>query len=99
MTKGGTVHNLSGKERGIAARQVLNIDEYDRGEIIVDVLVPEYMDVITPSYFQGLFSQSVLALGGKDAFNDRYKFHANAEVMKWINRGISRCTMRRSALG
>lgn len=98
MTKDGSVHNLSGKERGIAARKVLDIDTYDSGNDVVDIIVPDDMDVITPSYFQGLFSQSVKKLGGKEAFKNHYRFRANAEVMKWINRGIDRCVMRRTAL-
>ena len=99
MTKKGTVNNLSGKERGIAARQKFKLDQFDTENEKIDVLIPETMDVITPSFFQGLFSQSIIKLGGKDAFLKHYKFKASAEIMKWINRGIDRCVMKRSALG
>ncbi|KKJ78287.1 hypothetical protein WH95_02970 [Kiloniella litopenaei] len=97
-TKGGSINNLSGKDRGIAVRRFLKIDEYDSSKEVVHVRVPDDMDVITPSFFQGLFSQSIVKLGGKDGFVNQYKFHANAELMKWINRGIDRSLMKRTAL-
>ncbi|MBN9033819.1 MAG: hypothetical protein J0I23_28910 [Rhizobiales bacterium] len=94
----GKVKNLSGKERGIAARAELHLDELDRDDNTVEVLVPDYVDAISPSYFQGLFSGSIQRLEGKKAFLEKYKFIANSRVLRWIDIGIRNATSSREDL-
>ncbi|MDR7221679.1 hypothetical protein [Aminobacter aminovorans] len=98
LTKGGRIRNLSGKERGVAARAELGLDNLDKGGGPVEVIVPEYVDAISPSYFQGLFSQSLVTLHGKREFLAKYHFKASPQVMQWIEIGIRNATSSRAPL-
>ena len=97
-TNDGAVRNLSGKERGEAVRSHFHLDRLDSEAESVRILVPKSVDVITPSFFQGMFSLSLDHLGSRDQFQEHYLFEASPHVMKWVNRGLDRCVMRRSAL-
>ncbi|MCY4261328.1 MAG: hypothetical protein OXC91_13830 [Rhodobacteraceae bacterium] len=94
----GRTRNLSGKERGIAARKQLKLDAIDAqpGEVLV--VVPDYVDTISPSFFQGLFSQSIRTLKGKDRFLIKYRFDANDSTQRWIEVGIRNACSSRGAL-
>ncbi|MGU3577113.1 hypothetical protein ACLBWZ_16480 [Brucellaceae bacterium C25G] len=97
LTGNGEVRNLSGKERGVAARAELGLDNYDASENEVLVKVPSYVDTISPSYFQGLFSESIKKLN-KDGFSKKYKFDASDIIMNWIDIGIRNTTISRAPL-
>lgn len=92
------VRNLSGKERGMAARADLHLDQLDKEPDQVTVVVPEFLDTISPSFFQGLFSESIRALKGKDAFLNKYQFKASEDMMRWIEIGIRNATSDRGRL-
>ncbi len=98
LAESGRVRNLSGKERGIAARQALGIDALDVAPGTVEVVVPDYLDAISPSYFQGLFSQSIARLQGRDGFLGKYHFRASDELKQWIEIGIRNATSSRAPL-
>ncbi|WP_133304786.1 hypothetical protein [Mesorhizobium sp. DCY119] len=98
LTKGGRIRNLSGKERGVAARTELGIDQLDQAPGTVEVVVPDYVDAISPSYFQGLFSQSIAHLNGKEGFLSKYHFAASDQAMQWVNIGIRNATTSRAPL-
>lgn len=95
---GGRTRNLSGKERGIAARKMLKLDEYDAAPGEVVVMVPDYVDTISPSFFQGMFSQSIRTLSGKDSFLKKYRFEANDSIKRWIEIGIRNASSSRENL-
>lgn len=92
------VRNLSGKERGVAARADLNLDALDSSIGVVEVIVPDYLDTISPSFFQGLFSQSIANLKGKEAFLRKYHFRASDQLMRWIEIGIRNASSGRGRL-
>lgn len=92
------VRNLSGKERGLAARITLGLDQLDSSDAVVQVIVPEYVDTISPSFFQGLFSQSITHLKGKESFLKKYKFVSSKNAQKWIEVGIRNATSSRGNL-
>lgn len=99
LTDGSSVRNLSGYERGVAARVLFHLDELDREAEPVRVVVPREVYTLTPSFFQGMFSESVRALGGdRSAFLAHYRFDASAVVMRQIDRGIETSSMRRGHL-
>lgn len=90
LTGEGRVQNLSGRLRGLAAREKFRINELDRSDGVVEVHVPDYVYSLTPSFFQGLFGQSVKALGGNALrFKSHFRFVAPDVVMKQIDRGLS----------
>jgi hypothetical protein len=98
LAGGGRVRNLSGKERGIAAREELSLDELDRQPLDVEVVVPDFIDTISPSFFQGLFSKSIRQLAGREHFLEKYHFQATDKVMRWIEIGIRNATSSREKL-
>lgn len=94
----GRTRNLSGKERGVAARAELGIEKFDELEDRISVVIPEYVDTISPSFFQGLFSQSLRTLKGRDEFLNKYRFDANESIMRWIEIGIRNASSSRDEL-
>lgn len=98
LTK-GEVKNLTGQERGVAAREFFNLDQIDEGGEPVRVVVPDDLDAITTSFFQGMFSRSVRSADSAEVFLDRYQFDARPSIMEQVVRGINRIlTPRGSAL-
>lgn len=95
LTECGAIHNLAGKPRGVNARQEFHLDSLDHADGPVNVSVPSDIYAISASFFLGMFSQSVEALGGKERFLDHYRFDANDVVMEDIARGIERSLMGR----
>lgn len=98
LTDHGKIRNLSGKERGIAARSELALDALDIAPGTVQIIVPEYVDTITPSFFQGLFSASIAKLNGKEGFLQKYTFEGSAQVLRWVEVGIRNATASRRPL-
>ena len=95
VTDNGKVTNLSGKERGLAARELFKIDTLDNSKEPISVITPNTLITIAPSYFLGIFGESVVKLGGKEQFLEKYKFYTSPNVMRQILTGISRSLMRR----
>lgn len=98
LTDEGRVRNLTGHERGLAARKHYNLAEFDKSGETVEVHIPDTLDAMTVSFFQGMFADSVRNTGAQ--FLDRYHFHASPVIMEQVLRGIERVKTRRgSALG
>ncbi len=92
----GRVRNLTGHERGFEARKMFELDTKDLDGDVVIVEVPEDLEGITTSFFQGMFSTSVKRSGND--FLEKYHFRARPSIMEQILRGIDRINTRRSAL-
>lgn len=90
LTGDGKVHNLSGRERGLAARRMYHLDEIEKSDEPVDVIVPEYIYSLTPSFFQGFFGETVRARGYDAAsFKRRFRFKAPDIVLQQLDRGLA----------
>lgn len=100
LTGGGEVHNLSGRERGLAARERFGLDEIDGSGEEVEVIVPSHVYAVTPSFIQGLLGKSVQA-NGNDAlrFRSRFRFVAPAIVLQQLDRGLSAILTSRNLAG
>lgn len=86
----GKVHNLSGHERGLAARQLFELDQLDKLDGPVEILVPDHIYGVSPSFIQGLLSASVKALGSnRDRFFEHYHLIATDLVRRQFDRGLS----------
>jgi hypothetical protein len=94
---GGTVHNLTGKDRGIAARRALELDWLDRQADRVAIHVPSFLLAITDSFLFGLFSESIQRLG-LDGFYAKYSFVAGPAMLHQIRRGLERAAAPRPRL-
>jgi len=99
LTDNGRIHNLSGKAKGIDARRELNLDDLDQAPEHVTIAVPDDLYAISPSFFLGLFSQSLAKFGSRDAFLAHYQFQADQAVLDQVNDGISQHFIRPVALG
>lgn len=90
LTGNGKVHNLSGRLRGQAAREMFGLDEIDASHEPVRVVIPAYVYSLTPSFFQGLFGASVRKMGNNRAmFKSRFSFDAPRIVLAQLERGLS----------
>jgi hypothetical protein len=99
LTRDGTVHNLSGHERGVAAREYFHLDELEASDEDIRVVVPLDVYTLTPSFFQGMFARSVRALGGdRERFLARFRFKAAPVVLRQVDRGIEATRIRRDDL-
>lgn len=86
----GKVHNLSGRLRGLAAREMFALDAIDDAGESVEVRIPDYVYAVTPSFVQGLFGKSVERRGGREQdFRNSFRFIAPAVVLDQLDRGLS----------
>lgn len=98
LTK-GEVRNLTGHERGNAARELFGLDRLDNAGEPVHVIVPDELDAITTSFFQGMFARSVRSFENAEAFLASYQFDASPSILQQVHRGIDRVlTPRGTAL-
>ncbi len=96
LTGAGKVHNLSGRERGLAARELFQLDKLDAEPSPVDVIVPEYVYSLTPSFVQGFFGESVKAFNyDTNRFKSHFRFRAPSIVMQQLERGLAAITTHR----
>ena len=84
--------NLTGYERGVAARNEFRLSELDDLDDIIEVHVPDTIDAISTSFFNGMFADSVKAAGAD--FLEKYQFHAPDLVMKQVMQSIHRIRTR-----
>lgn len=88
---------FSGKKRGIAVRKELKIDELDKSDYTIEVIVPKDTFSINASFFLGLFSKSIKFLG-EESFRGKYIFDTTEEIRKNIDEGIRRALKMKSVL-
>lgn len=99
LTK-GEVRNLTGQDRGVAARELFDLDSIDQTEEDVRIIVPADLDAISTSFFQGMFTASVRAASSAEAFFARYRFEATPSIREQVFRGVERILAPRgTALG
>lgn len=87
-----------GRPNGEKARQKLGIEILDKSGSPVDVEVPANTYSINSSYFLGLFGESVVAFGSKEAFFEHYRFHASPVLMESIDRHAERALREQGVL-
>jgi hypothetical protein len=76
----GEVRNLAGHDRGLKAREFFHVNELDESDEVVDVRVPVDFRAVSPSFFQGMFADSVHHFGTADAFFAHYHFDAPIHI-------------------
>lgn len=97
LTGDGRVHSLSGQERGVEARRRFGLDQLDHLDEQVTIDVPSDLDAISPSFFQGMFAESLVEVFNRDQdkFLQHYSFRAPTHVLGQIHRGIMAVLTRR----
>lgn len=96
LTDHGKVHNLSGHDRGVAARAEFGLDQLDQQSDQVDIIVPDHIYAVSPSFIQGLLAGSFQhAAYDRSAFFARYSLVASDLIRRQFERGISAILMNR----
>jgi hypothetical protein len=92
------VRVLSGRDRGIAVRKALKLEEADRahGAELVFV-IPATIPYVNSSFFLGLIGESVQDLGRED-FVRRYKIEAEPRVVDRFNQAVERVLLTTAPL-
>ncbi|MBL8709101.1 MAG: hypothetical protein JNL25_07915 [Rhodospirillaceae bacterium] len=98
LTGDGKTRALTGKERGLAAREALRLDELDESLASVTVEVPAYVSAISSSFFLGLFAESVRHLRTEQEFLRKYNFVATPVIQNHILNGLKNALIDRGSL-
>lgn len=94
LKKGSVI--FSGRDFGKDVRKNLKLDELDNDEKKYTIIFPRNLELLSNSFFLGLFGKSYLRLG-LQKFNDKYLFELNnleygANIQTDIDDGISYIT-------
>lgn len=84
---------FSGRDKGIAARNKLKLNEFDLINDYAEVLIPKDTWSMNSSFFGGLFEQSIIDLK-EEKFREKYRFKfedgtsLTEELQHNVNEGI-----------
>jgi len=70
--RGNGAKIFTDRDNGVRARRELKLDELDQAECVVNVIVPTDTWGINPSFFGGLFEESIRKFNTK--FREKYVF-------------------------
>jgi len=98
LIAGDEIRVLIGHDRGVEARALLKVNELDQSAPPVLVVAPKHLRTLTPSFVQGLFSESVYRLGEAD-FYKHYKFDVPDTMLNDIKAGVDRILTSRHIAG
>lgn len=99
LTEEGRVHNLTGRDLGKRARKSYHVEDLDASGESVNVLIPDDVFLITPSFFIGMFAKSVASQGSVDAFFEKYKFKSPPQVLRQVRDAARRALIVSRSLG
>lgn len=88
---------FSGRLEGKEVRERLSLDKYDKGTEPVKIKLPNDTTSFNPSFFLGLFFDSVKRCGSTDAFLKKFSFdlsNFDDELKAFISEDISDCIQR-----
>ncbi|MGD2034989.1 MAG: DUF4325 domain-containing protein [Bacteroidales bacterium] len=96
----GTISKVfTGRDRGKKVREDSRIDELESSNETIEVVIPDNIYSINPSFFEELFVNVVKKLG-KDKFLEKFKFTSMGDYNyeKPLNEAIDRILRSRTAL-
>jgi len=88
---------FAGRERGKYWRKQFHLDELDKIEETVEVIIPDDIISLNISFFLNLFGKSVRTLG-REGFVAHYHFKSDPILQPLIMQGIEQALKRSSAL-
>lgn len=91
---------FTGRDRGESVREKSNIDEIEKNFSQVNIIIPDNIYSINPSFFEELFTNVVIKLGRKNFF-EKFKFisSGNYPYSKPLNEAIDRILRKKTAIG
>ena len=66
---------FTGRDRGVYVRENSRIDDIDSKYETIEIIIPENIKSINPSFFEELF-RNVVIKHGRDEFMNKYKFRS-----------------------
>jgi hypothetical protein len=70
---GANSTTFSGRPEGEAVREIIGVSRYDNMDGVIKVTIPADTTSFNPSFFLGLFYDSVKYLGSVEAFKAKYQ--------------------------
>lgn len=85
---------FTGRPEGQKVRKDLKLDEIDKNDIVVNILIPNDTLSVNSSFFSGMFQKSLSTLG-ETQFRKKYQFICRKEVIIKINieQNIKNCLL------
>ena len=81
ITDNGRITYLSGKKKGLAAREILGLDALDKSADVVVINIPDNFDC-NESFLGGLFSNSISVFQSRVKFLEKYSFESLPEALE-----------------
>lgn len=97
-TKGSKV--FTGRDRGRIVRDASKIDDIAINNEEVNIIIPDNIYSINPSFFEELFLNVVIELG-REEFLNKFKFKSlgNYDYSKPLHEAIDRILRKKTAIG
>ena len=91
---------FTGRDRGVYVREKSHIDDMDTSYDNIEVIIPENIKSINPSFFEELF-RNVVIKHGRDTFMKKYKFTSKGSYRyeKTLTEAIQRILRSHTAIG
>lgn len=83
-----TILIVSGRQLGIDQRNKLKLDQIDKDQKKYNIIIPKNIISLNPSFFLGLFGESIRKLGNQENFLSKYNFSAGESIMMSVYDGI-----------
>lgn len=99
--KDGTISKVfTGRDRGEDVRKASGIDEIEKKYKEIFIIIPDNIYSINPSFFEELFVNVVLKLGG-EKFREKFKFQSigNYNYERPLSEAIIRILRKKTAIG
>lgn len=95
---GGKSTSFSGRPEGQSVRISLSIDKCDNEDDSFNIKIPSDTTSFNPSFFLGLFYDSVKKIGSVDKFKEKFVFDlsnfSNVELRNLIEEDLEDCYQR-----
>lgn len=90
---------FTGRDRGVSVREKSKLDEIEKENNLIEIIIPDNIYSINPSFFEELFVNVVKKLG-KDGFKEKFKFTSEGEYdyKKPLDEAIDRILRSKTAL-
>ncbi|KAF7777023.1 hypothetical protein PMAN_a2229 [Pseudoalteromonas marina] len=80
----------AGRPNGRQARNLFKLETLDKDGESVEVRFPTNAKSISSSFFLGMFGDSIRYAGTREKFYSLYRFNANEQIKKQIDKAIER---------
>ena len=91
---------FTGRDRGEYVRKASLIDEIDTQYNEIEIIIPQNIKSINPSFFEELF-RNVVTIHGRDGFMKKYKFTSigSYKYERTLSEAIQRILRKDGAIG